>query len=216
MVSRGSDDSVVSRFAHGTYALFQTWRVLLTDGASATARTGRAASRVTRHLLSLPRRVLSLLVRAGDDTRTPLSSEDARAAAWVGILAMLLGTAAAMALARAGNTDNLAATLVVVLWTPGRYAVMRLAAEPQTEAERRAVPVAWGLGLLPFIISFWPLGRLAAWAASAVIVYRSLRRDFDTRDTRWIWSWTFGIEFVATLAVWLLRNLHVAALFLGR
>lgn len=216
MVSRGSDDSVVSRFAHGTYALFQTWRVLLTGSVSATARTGRAASRVTRRLLSPPRRVLSLLARTGDDTRTPVSSEDARAAAWIGILAMLLGAGAAMALARAGNADDLAAALVVVLWAPGRYAVMRLASEPLTEAERSAVPVAWGLGLLPFVIGFWPLGRLIAWAVSAVIVYRSLRCEFDTRDTRWIWSWTFGIEFVATLAVWLLRNLHVAALFLGR
>ncbi|MDP2181556.1 MAG: hypothetical protein Q8K99_03180 [Actinomycetota bacterium] len=217
MVSRRSDDPVVSRFANGARVLFEAWRALLTDALSASTRLARRVGAISRGSLSPIARVPGLLARSPGRGCEPFDRADARVAASCGALALLGGAVAAAGLGlwQSRTPGELAAVIVVVLWAPGRLLVMRVAAEPGSDVERVAVTAAWGLGLLPFGLALWPATRAMAWVASAVIVHRAIRCGFDTRDSRWIWAWTFGIELVALLAVWLLRNLHVAALLFG-
>lgn len=217
MVSRRSDDSVVSRFSNGVRVLFETWRAVLTDAVGATARATRRGITISSGGLAQVGRVAELVTRSPGRSCGPYSPAEARTAATCGVIALLGGSTAAIGLALWGSRapGALAAIAVVALWAPGRLAVMRVAAEPRDSAERATIAAAWGLGLLPFGLALWPVARVVAWVASAVIVQRAVRCGFDARDSRWILAWTFGIEVAAVFAAWLMRNLNVAVLVLG-
>jgi hypothetical protein len=130
----------------------------------------------------------------------------------MGLVALFAGVTVAFAIAMPGPTRTAAlltgaATLV---WTGGRWLVLRLVAGPLGIDDLRGLRGAFGIGLLPWALALTPELRFAAWALSgvitAVVVWRlGTERRAAMRAVGLAW----GAQALGVAGVWLARNAYV-------
>ncbi len=174
------------------------WLSALASALRSFARPGRAV-------------VKSVRTVAGSERPPGVASVSAaRIALAVGAGALLVGAAARLGLAFAQGlplAPAAAGVVATVAWAVARYAVLSVTRSGRPQVQADAVAYAWGRGSLPYAVAISGTARTAAFAASAVLTYRSLMSSGASRGKALaMCGWAFGAEAAAALAGWLVTN----------
>jgi hypothetical protein len=192
-------------------AAFRAWRALLAalaPSAGASAGAVRRAARTAAGALAASGRFLL-------EPSAPLAEEDARRVATVGLVALGIGAAGTLAVARPLGTPlgtAVVAAAWMLVWAPIRLAVLRLA---RPEVDRTRLTRAWSAALLPSLAGVTALLAAAALVASAWLTYAALRGAGTARhEAATAVGWAFGAQMAAEVTRWLAEGALFYVLFL--
>ncbi|MDH4139473.1 MAG: hypothetical protein OEV43_02765 [Coriobacteriia bacterium] len=198
--------TLISRAAGEVFAL---WRHALGRGAHLVREGAESTA--------------SLAKRYGQNVRTSLleptaaETEPTKPLVLVGTTALAIGIVGTVFIGRDALGQAVASAAVMALWCTARLALMTIAAEAKTLADRRAVTRAWALGLLPYVFAVSPLLQFAAWLLSIGLAFRTLEAGrFRRRRVVWCLAWGYGSQALAVVAAWLTRNAFIAGAVLER
>lgn len=157
------------------------------------------------------RRAVGAARRAARGLTTAAAGEhpDPRAVIALGSAALVLGAAARVLLAPLMGVPAYSAAFAAVstvAWAVARYLVLAVLTPPPPGV-RGSIAVAWGRGCIAYALALAGPLRAAAFAASAVITYRSLvAAGVEARRAAGSCSIAFGVEAAALAAGWIVTN----------
>ncbi len=194
--------------------LLVLWRRLLTRILAAIRTAGRA---LTRNISASPGRFATLARSVQAVVNGQTQPDNVPQPRTIAIAALCSGVLLAMVLgiATGSGTRAVLSALVGALWVTARLLVMRVAA-PSGKVDTEGVTDAWAAGAIPYAFAANAPLRLVAWLLGGYLTLRVLKkRGVRPADAWAVTGWGYGVEALGVVIVWLVRNLIVAALFLG-
>jgi hypothetical protein len=173
--------------------------------ASILDRSGKGAGRVLCAV-----RLVARYVRSPGATLAEADEEGRADLVVAGVLALAVGAAISVAIARARGIGWGAAGIyaeALVAWALVRLIVLHLAVRADSGGARVAVRTAWGPALLPFLFAAASPLDLAALGASALLTFVGLEAvGMPRRDALRCVAWAVGGQLAVLVAAWFGRS----------